>query len=137
MRGGVTTFATFTAHFSTGRERAQPDEPMDLEDQNSPPPEIQADPPADPQPEVPAEPVAPAAPAPAPTRPSMPPAAQVVIEGKKTERELALERDLKERELRVSQLEDENRRLKTIPAPATEKAKEKHSWLSGATFFED
>ncbi len=63
-----------------------------------------------------------------------PPAAKIVLEGTKTEREVALERQVKERETRLSELEDENRRLKTPPTPT--KAQEKGSWLTGATFFE-
>ena len=67
--------------------------------------------------------------------PAPPAAAKIVVEGTKTERELALERQLKERETRLSELEDQNRQLKTPPTPA--KPQEKRSWLSGATFFED
>lgn len=71
------------------------------------------------------------APAPAP-EPANPPAADLVLKGKKTEREVALESDLeternshaktskekKERELRIAELEDELHRLKTPPAKA-------------------
>lgn len=49
--------------------------------------------------------------------PTPPPAAQIVQEGQRTERELALERKLKDRETRLAELEDENRQLKTPPAP--------------------
>lgn len=61
-----------------------------------------------------------------------PQAAQTVLEGKKTERELALENKLKSVETRASELEDENRRLRTpptVPAPS--------NWLDGGTFFHD
>lgn len=76
-------------------------------------------------------------PAAAPACPSQPPqAAATVIAGKRTEREIELERDLddergrhattakekKDRELRIAELEDELRRLKEIPAtPAAKK----------------
>lgn len=92
-------------------------------------------PPADPQ-------EAPPSPAPAPPEvpggptPSQapPPAAKTVIEGRKTEREVALERDLKARETRISELEDQNRQLKEVkPTPP----REKKSWLSGSTFFHE
>jgi hypothetical protein len=62
-----------------------------------------------------------------------------VREGTKTEKEVALERDLKAREQRLAELEDENRRLKT-PAtpPANPKAdKAKRSWMAGGTFFDE
>jgi hypothetical protein len=62
-------------------------------------------------------------------------AAKTVLEGTKTERELALERQMKERETRVAELEDENRRLKT--PPAAKPPQEKPSWLAGSTFFAD
>ena len=65
----------------------------------------------------------------------VPPAAEIVVKGSKTERESTLERDLKSRETRIAELEDENHRLKTPPTP--QPAKEKRSWLNGATFFED
>jgi hypothetical protein len=58
-----------------------------------------------------------------------------VLEGKKTERELALERELKETQTRQSELEDENHRLKTLPKPS--QGPDKASWLDGGTFFEE
>jgi hypothetical protein len=67
-----------------------------------------------------------------------PPAAVVVLEGGKTEREVALEKKLKERETRAAELEDENRRLKEPPVasnPQTPAAEKKH-WLEGSTFFD-
>ena len=64
---------------------------------------------------------------------SPPPAAKIVVEGTKTERELVLERDLKEREGRIANLEDENRRLKTPPTPRP--GKEKSDWLGLDGFF--
>ena len=76
------------------------------------------------------------APAP-PVVASPPPAATIVLEGTKTERELALERDVKEREMRIAELEDQNRQLKTPPTPAPRKLAEKKSWLSGATLLDD
>jgi hypothetical protein len=60
-----------------------------------------------------------------------------VVEGTKTERELVLEKDLKDRESRINELEDENHRLKSIPAPPrpTRAAKglseELSDWLEG------
>lgn len=54
--------------------------------------------------------------------PAAPPAAQVVITAKRTEREVQLEQELevvkltqKQREQRINQLEDENHRLKSVP----------------------
>lgn len=86
----------------------------------------------------------PPAPAPSATPPpepgEPPPAASAVVSGKRTEgvdlaAELESERCARKREqIRLSELEDENRRLKT-PPPATPKAPEKKSWLDGATFF--
>jgi hypothetical protein len=60
-----------------------------------------------------------------------PPAATVVTEGTRNERELELERELEEernlrksREVRVSELEDENHRLKNVtPRPPRKPAK--------------
>jgi hypothetical protein len=82
-----------------------------------------------------------------PTHPATkPPAAAVVLAGKKSEKDPALARKVKERETRIAELEDENRRLKT-PAPKGDsvtaahtfpaKAPEKASWLKGATFFDE
>jgi len=60
-----------------------------------------------------------------------------VLEGQRTKKEVAMERKLREREQRLSELEDENRTLKTpAPKPTPEPAPEKSSWLKGATFFE-
>jgi hypothetical protein len=68
--------------------------------------------------------------------PAPPPAATIVLEGTKTERELALERSLKERETKINQLEDDNRKLKGLGTPAkTEPAPQKKSFLEGGTFF--
>ena len=57
--------------------------------------------------------------------PAPPPAATTVLNGQRSERETQLESELqstrgtvKERELRINQLEDENRRLKAVPAAA-------------------
>jgi len=66
-----------------------------------------------------------------------PPAAQIVVQGTKTEREMVLERELRERETRLSEVEDENRRLKDVPKPKPPRPEAKKHWLSGATFFED
>ncbi len=82
---------------------------------------------------------------PEPTPPAAPPAAAAVLSSDVQEGDAAeivrLRRDLEtERkgrkgiETRVSELEDENRRLKTPPPPPPPKAKK--SWLDGATFFE-
>lgn len=94
--------------------------------------------PPDPTPEPTSEPTSPSGEAPpAPPTPAPPPAAKTVLEGRKTEGELALERKLKERETRLAELEDENRVLKTPPPrPKPAAPPEKKSWLSGATFFE-
>jgi hypothetical protein len=61
-----------------------------------------------------------------PGKPAPPPASKTVMTGKKSERELKLERDLVKREKRISELEDENQRLKNPPAPA--EVQKKH-WL--------
>ena len=67
--------------------------------------------------------------------PNPPPAAKIVVEGTKTERELALERDLRDVQTRASALEDENRTLKTPkppgPIPARQKKHWMQSWLDG------
>lgn len=97
-------------------------------------------PPQTPPTAPPGEPGGPPTPPTGPTpEPAPPPAAKIVLEGTKTERELTLERQLKDRETRISELEDENRGLKTPPAPpqARPGQKEKKSWLSGATFFSE
>jgi hypothetical protein len=59
-----------------------------------------------------------------------------VLEGTRTEREVALERDLRASQIRQAELEDENRQLKTPPAPPAKPAPEKKSWLDGGTFFD-
>lgn len=68
-----------------------------------------------------------------------PPAATIVLNGTRTERERELETELererrekREREMRLAQLEDENRRLKTIPTTPAPK-KSDSNW----TFFEE
>lgn len=89
--------------------------------------------PANPSPTPPEKPTA--APETAPVVPpanSPPPAAEIVLTGTKNEREAALERDLKVRESRINELEDENRKLKTPPAP---RPQQKKDWLEGGTFF--
>jgi hypothetical protein len=79
----------------------------------------------------------PLAPNPAPHNPAPPITAKAVIEGTKTERELELERKLKEREEENSRLQDDNRKLKTPPAdPQRQKSAEKKHWLEGGTFFD-
>ena len=65
-----------------------------------------------------------------------PPSAKVVLEGTKTEKELALERQLRERETRMAELEDENHQLKQIPKPPAPSAKEKRKWYEGWTFYD-
>ena len=92
-----------------------------------PPPETPPSPPSDPGP-APEDP-----PQPGPT-PAPPRAGRIVVTGEKTERELSLERNLRDRETRLAELEDENRRLKTPPQPRP--APQKRSWLEGGTFFE-
>lgn len=75
--------------------------------------------------------------------PADPPAAKTVLEGTKTERELALARRIKDLELKIADLEDENRQLKAIPRtpppppPRAPNAPEKASWIRGCTFWED
>ena len=77
------------------------------------------------------------APPPDPTPPAPPPAGKIVAEGRKTERELHLERVLKRSQTRIAELEDERQRLKaaylTTPAPAPEETKSpQNRW----TFFD-
>ena len=74
----------------------------------------------------------------------VPPAAKAVLESDAKESDAAelvelrrklqdAEKAKKDREVRLAELEDENRRLKTPPSPAVQV---KRSFLSGATFFE-
>ena len=79
----------------------------------------------------PVNPPTPAPPATPAVAPAPPPAATVVTHGTKTERETNLEAELeaerkirKDREIRLSMVDDENRRLKTVipPQPARKKA---------------
>jgi len=78
------------------------------------------------------------APPPDPTPPAPPPAGKIVAEGRKTERELHLERELKRSQTRIAELEDERQRLKAagitpltiVPAEAKP---EKARW----TFFDN
>lgn len=74
-----------------------------------------------------------------------PPAAALVVKSDATEKDAAeiialkrakedAENKLKEREIRLSELEDENRRLKTPPAPPSKTPhaeKLKRAWLNG------
>ena len=85
-------------------------------------------------------PVAPAAPH-TPNNPAPPHAAETVIIGTKTERELALEQELeaektsrKKDQVRVSELENENRQLKDIPK---EKPKKSAGPISSLLGWED
>lgn len=80
----------------------------------------------------PPEPSNPPLPCPAP-----PAVAKTVLEGTKSEKEASLEKSLKDRETRISELEDENRRLKTPPDPSkgSDPGSQKKGWLEGATFF--
>lgn len=108
----------------------------------SPPSAPPAEPLADPGKSPPAPLAAPASPSPAKPPATPPPAAEIVVKGGKTERELRLEQDLKNRETRLAELEDENRRLKTPPArpepvPPPKAAEQKRSWMAGLTFFDD
>lgn len=85
------------------------------------------------EPETPSTPPSPATPDTPEAAP--PPAGKTVLEGTKTERELALERTVKDKDRRLAELEDENRTLKT-PPPKPRAAPQKESWLSGTTFFD-
>jgi hypothetical protein len=58
-----------------------------------------------------------------------------VLKGQKTEREVHLERSLRERETRLAELEDENRQLKALPSPT--RKPDKDTWLDGNTFFDE
>lgn len=60
------------------------------------------------------------------------------MEGSKTERELTLERELKDLQTRAATLEDENHQLKAPPKPSPPASTvQKKSWLDGGTFFHD
>lgn len=63
-----------------------------------------------------------------------PPAAEIVVNATKTEREAALERDVKEREKRIAELEDEKHLLKQAQQPKPQP--KKSHWLEGGTFFD-
>jgi hypothetical protein len=73
--------------------------------------------------------------------PTPPPAAQTVVTGTKTERELELERELenerkirKDREVSLAHFQDENTRLRAIPGPPpAAPAKKSGGW----TFFDE
>lgn len=87
-------------------------------------------------------PPSPPPPGPPPAEPPRTPpvVAKTALEGEKTERELRLERDLRNREVRISELEDEKRRLKTVPAPQPPPptpARKKSEWLAGLPFYEE
>lgn len=87
---------------------------------------------------------APGAPVTQPGAPELPPAAQTVVTGTKSEREITLETELqtergshaktakekKDRELRIAELEDELHKLKSPPSP-------KQSKSAMEEFFED
>jgi hypothetical protein len=86
-------------------------------------------------------------PPPTPETPTQdpPPAASIVLQGGANEgdaaelvrlrQEAAELREVKKaREIRLAELEDENRRLKTPPPPPA--APEKAAWMSGSTFFD-
>ena len=96
---------------------------------------------ADSKPDSPSEPIeTPPGNEPTPAPPAAdPPAARIVVEGTKTEREVALELEKKNLEIRVAHLEDEKFRLKQLNelgAPPPPPPPEKVSWLKGATFFD-
>lgn len=61
----------------------------------------------------------------------------MVVEATKTEREMKLEADLKERETQINLLEDENHRLKTPPpSPNPPPAHHKKQWFEGLTLLD-
>lgn len=93
--------------------------------------------PPEPTPETPAvtPQEAPETPPEAGPPPTPPPAAKIVLEGKRTEREAALEREIKARERRIADLEDENGQLKAAPKlPQNRPAPPKKA---GWTFFDE
>lgn len=87
-------------------------------------------------------PAAPVAPQPAPTRAAAPPAATIVVTGKKTESDVLPEVERKKYQTRISELEDENFRLKqtglqpspTPQPPTPAPLPEKEHWLKGWPF---
>lgn len=95
-------------------------------------------------------PPAPGQPIPGDTQPAAtPPPAAAAVQGSaategdaselvrlKRERDDAHKRQ-RELETRQAELEDENRRLKTVPTPPPAQPDKKKSWLQGATFFDD
>lgn len=100
-------------------------------------PETPTPTPTNPDPDTLEKPVQAPEPAPDSRAPvQAPPAAETVLEGTRTEKELTLERNIKERERRIAELEDENHQLKTPPSMPARPAPEKKSWLKGATFFD-
>lgn len=64
-----------------------------------------------------------------------PPAAKIVAEGEKPEDSagelVRLRQEKKEREVRISELEDENHRLKQVPKNEPKSPAKKESWLRG------
>jgi hypothetical protein len=64
--------------------------------------------------------------------------AKTVLEGTKTERDVAADKKLKDAQTRIAELEDQQRTLTTPPAPPAPTAKDvKKSFLDGGTFFHD
>lgn len=53
---------------------------------------------------------------PPPAPPAPPPAATTVLQGTRTEREIELEKKLKDREIELAHVQDENHQLKQVPA---------------------
>lgn len=78
----------------------------------------------------------PAAPAEIP-KPEPPPAASAVARGGLTEKEIELARQLKAREARIAELEDNLHRITKPPAPADPAAEKKRGWLDGLTLLDD
>lgn len=107
--------------------KTEPSQPNEPKQAISEPPALLQEP-LQPEPE-PSQPE----PEPTQTEPDLPPAAVAVSRGSETEQTANLERKLRAAELRASQLEDENHRLKTIPKPANA---QKKAWLSGNSLFD-